>query len=357
MSRRTPLRKKCVTCSDDRGWSVADFGSRMFASAAKRSKCRRSDARSMSTTTMSCTITVAASLRDKDSARSVEGMILRDNVYGDIHEDAFRRDFTINALYYDPIDRTLVDYVGGLADLRARRLKLIGDPNVRFREDPVRILRAIRFATKLGFEIERDNRRRDSRRRLHDQRGCAGAIVRRTVQAAAAGPRDRRVGAAAALRTRRHTVSRSQHIDAKPRPHPQRDGRNRPARSRRQAGHARISDRGVAVGFVPRTSRRSTATRCRWSKRASPRAPKCCATRTKSPRSRGGSPSSCAKCGCCSRASRRHPATASDNWLPIRVFARRTTSCCCARASVKSSRSWRIGGRTIRPRTMSNAHR
>jgi poly(A) polymerase len=94
-------------------------------------------------------------LRDKDSARSVDGMILRDNVYGDMNEDAFRRDFTINALYYDPISRTLIDYVGGLADLRARRLKLIGDPNVRFREDPVRILRAIRFATKLGFEIER----------------------------------------------------------------------------------------------------------------------------------------------------------------------------------------------------------
>jgi len=93
-------------------------------------------------------------LRDRDSARSVEGMILRDNVYGDIHEDAFRRDFTINALYYDPIDQTLIDYVGGLADLRARRLTLIGDPNVRFREDPVRILRAIRFATKLGFSIE-----------------------------------------------------------------------------------------------------------------------------------------------------------------------------------------------------------
>ncbi len=95
-------------------------------------------------------------LRDRDSARSVEGMILRDNVYGDIHEDAFRRDFTINALYYDPLDQALIDYVGGLADLRARRLKLIGDANVRFREDPVRILRAIRFATKLGFDIEPD---------------------------------------------------------------------------------------------------------------------------------------------------------------------------------------------------------
>ncbi len=95
-------------------------------------------------------------LRDRDSARSIEGMILRDNVYGDMHEDAFRRDFTINALYYDPVERMLIDYVGGLADLRARHLKLIGDPNVRFREDPVRILRAIRFATKLGFEIERN---------------------------------------------------------------------------------------------------------------------------------------------------------------------------------------------------------
>ena len=93
-------------------------------------------------------------LHDRDSARSVEGMILRDNVYGDVHEDAFRRDFTINALYYDPIDKTLVDYVGGLADLRARRLTLIGDPNVRFREDPVRILRAIRFVTTLGFTLE-----------------------------------------------------------------------------------------------------------------------------------------------------------------------------------------------------------
>jgi poly(A) polymerase len=93
-------------------------------------------------------------LQDRHSARSAEGMILRDNVYGDMHEDAFRRDFTINALYYDPIARTLIDYAGGLADLRARRLRLIGEPNVRLREDPVRILRAIRFATKLDFEID-----------------------------------------------------------------------------------------------------------------------------------------------------------------------------------------------------------
>ena len=147
-------------------------------------------------------------LRDRDSARSVEGMILRDNVYGDIHEDAFRRDFTINALYYDPIDRTLVDYVGGLADLRARRLKLIGDPNVRFREDPVRILRAIRFATKLGFEIERETDdaipgaaymiSAVAPARLFDE------LCKLLLQGHATG----RVGIAAAIRTRRHAVSR-----------------------------------------------------------------------------------------------------------------------------------------------------
>ena len=93
-------------------------------------------------------------LRDKDSARSAEGMILRDNVWGTIDEDAFRRDFSINALYYDPIDEVLLDYVDGVADLRARKLRLIGDANIRLREDPVRILRALRFATKLEFAID-----------------------------------------------------------------------------------------------------------------------------------------------------------------------------------------------------------
>jgi len=147
-------------------------------------------------------------LRDRDSARSVDGMILRDNVYGDMHEDAFRRDFTINALYYDPIDRVLIDYVGGLADLRAHRLKLIGDPNVRFREDPVRILRAIRFATKLGFEIDRET---DD---AIPGAAYAGAVVRRIVQATAARPRNWRMGVAATLRTRRFALPRPQHVDA-----------------------------------------------------------------------------------------------------------------------------------------------
>ncbi len=82
------------------------------------------------------------------------GRILRDNVYGSMEQDAFRRDFTINALYYDIRDYAVVDYVGGMQDLAERRLRLIGDPVTRYREDPVRMLRAVRFASKLDFTID-----------------------------------------------------------------------------------------------------------------------------------------------------------------------------------------------------------
>lgn len=82
------------------------------------------------------------------------GRIINDNVYGTLEEDVWRRDFTINALFYDPIGDELLDFVGGLDDLRNGKIRLLGDPEQRFREDPVRLLRAIRFAAKLGFEIE-----------------------------------------------------------------------------------------------------------------------------------------------------------------------------------------------------------
>lgn len=81
------------------------------------------------------------------------GRILRDNVYGTIEEDAFRRDFTVNALYYNISDFSVVDYVGGMEDHRNSVLRLIGDPEARYREDPVRMLRAVRFAVRLGFSL------------------------------------------------------------------------------------------------------------------------------------------------------------------------------------------------------------
>lgn len=89
---------------------------------------------------------------------SEEGIILRDNVYGSIDEDAFRRDFTVNALYYDPVDDVLLDYCNGMADIASRTLRLIGDPEQRLREDPVRILRAVRFSAKLDLRLHADTR-------------------------------------------------------------------------------------------------------------------------------------------------------------------------------------------------------
>ncbi len=82
------------------------------------------------------------------------GMILRDNVFGTPEEDALRRDFTVNALFYNIADYSVIDYVGGMQDLRSGLIRIIGDPLVRFTEDPVRMVRAVRFAALLGFEIE-----------------------------------------------------------------------------------------------------------------------------------------------------------------------------------------------------------
>ena len=86
--------------------------------------------------------------------RNDTGRILNDNEYGTLEQDAFRRDFTINALYYDIRDFSIVDFANGLDDLKHRIVRLIGDPELRYREDPVRMLRAVRIANKMGFSIE-----------------------------------------------------------------------------------------------------------------------------------------------------------------------------------------------------------
>ncbi|HEV7816729.1 MAG TPA: polynucleotide adenylyltransferase PcnB [Janthinobacterium sp.] len=90
-----------------------------------------------------------------DSAPKDEhGRVLRDNTFGLQHEDALRRDFTINAMYYNPATQEVLDYHGGIADIRAKTLRIIGQPEARYREDPVRMLRVVRFAAKLKFAIE-----------------------------------------------------------------------------------------------------------------------------------------------------------------------------------------------------------
>lgn len=93
---------------------------------------------------------------DEGEGHVEDGRIIRDNVYGDIDDDVWRRDFTINALFYNIADFSIVDYVGGVKDLEAGQLRLIGDPAQRYVEDPVRMLRAVRFATKLGLRLHPD---------------------------------------------------------------------------------------------------------------------------------------------------------------------------------------------------------
>lgn len=95
----------------------------------------------------------------KTSKQSEDGMLLRDNIYGTIDEDAQRRDFTINALYYSSNDFKVLDFANGVSDVKDKVIRLIGDPETRYREDPVRMLRAIRFATKLDMDIAPETRK------------------------------------------------------------------------------------------------------------------------------------------------------------------------------------------------------
>jgi len=125
-----------------------------------------------------------------------DGVIVRDNVYGSPKEDARRRDFSINGLFYDIANGSIIDYVGGLKDLDDRILRVIGDPETRFREDPVRMVRALRIASQLDFEIEKSAReaiiktcgdlQNSSRERLHEEMlkilncGCAKIVFERS---------------------------------------------------------------------------------------------------------------------------------------------------------------------------------
>lgn len=93
-------------------------------------------------------------LHEVDTLTDEHGRVLADNVFGSQAEDAARRDFTVNALYYDPTENIIVDYHHGVADLEQKTLRMIGDPRVRYREDPVRMLRAVRLGAKLGLIID-----------------------------------------------------------------------------------------------------------------------------------------------------------------------------------------------------------
>ena len=99
-------------------------------------------------------VTTFRALHEDASATDEHGRVLRDNTFGSQSDDAARRDFTVNALYYDPYDETIHDYHHGYADLKQRTLRMIGEPKLRYREDPVRMLRAVRLGAKLGLNLD-----------------------------------------------------------------------------------------------------------------------------------------------------------------------------------------------------------
>lgn len=117
---------------------------------------------------------------DEEGNTSDDLLVMQDNVYGTMKEDAFRRDLTINGLFYDPVVGKVIDYVGGKADLAAGFIRTIGDPEIRLQEDPVRILRAIRFAKRLGFTIE-ENTLRSMKDFSKDMVRCAPARLQEEI--------------------------------------------------------------------------------------------------------------------------------------------------------------------------------
>ena len=101
-------------------------------------------------------IEVATFRSNKSNKTSSKGMVLRDNYYGSLKDDVFRRDFTVNALYFDIKNSAVLDYVGGLEDLKELKISMIGNPSERFEEDPVRMIRAVRFKVKLKATIDEE---------------------------------------------------------------------------------------------------------------------------------------------------------------------------------------------------------
>jgi poly(A) polymerase len=118
---------------------------------------------------------------DESAEANGDLLITDDNVFGNPAEDAFRRDFTVNALFYDIADFSVIDYVGGIADLRGSLIRVIGNPDVRFREDPVRMLRACEFAGRLGFTIEAQTQSAIHRHRREIERAAAARLTEELV--------------------------------------------------------------------------------------------------------------------------------------------------------------------------------
>ena len=148
--------------------------------------------------------------------RELDLLIRRDNTFGTPEEDAFRRDFTINALFYDIATFSIIDYVGGLRDLKDGMIRCIGDPDERFREDPVRMLRAVAFAERLGFTLDPPVERCDpaapaARSRAARRRACSTNTTRSCGRARQSASSARSHGWGCSSRSRRNCSRPASH--------------------------------------------------------------------------------------------------------------------------------------------------
>ena len=287
-----------------------------------------------------------------------DGRVLRDNVWGPQDEDAARRDFTINAMYYDPETQIVVDYHGGIKDAKKKLLRMIGDPATRYREDPVRIIRAVRFAAKLlGFKIEPKTRaplERDGRRcwptcrsrRLFDemikllQTGHALATHR---AAEGAGPAPRHLSrCSTSCSTRRSATT-----DASSSCRLALAG-HRPRASARASRSRRASCSPACCGPTCATAGSSAR---RAGEHAVPgaagrdrRRVRCAHRRRLGPRQAGRRHARDLDDAAALRAAHRQHAV--QRWWSSRAFAPASTSCACAATSARSTWCWPTGGRS-----------
>ena len=181
-SAPTPTRTRSRSCSEIAGSSAAAFASPTCASAPRRSRWPRSVA--------TCCPEPRTSRRPPTQPPTRRRPICRfrhDNTFGTPEEDAFRRDFTINALFYDIATFSIIDYVGGLQDLRDGVIRSIGEPSQRFQEDPVRMFRAVAFAARLGFALDPPVVEGIRAERALDRQRFAGPPDRGILQSAAIG--------------------------------------------------------------------------------------------------------------------------------------------------------------------------
>ena len=311
--------------------------------------------------------------RDEDEWRAADdaerlldarGRILRDNVYGTIEEDVWRRDFTANALYYNIEDFSVWDFVGGVEDVGARRLRLIGDPVTRYHEDPVRMLRAVRFAAKLGFTLDAATERPVRElayllthvppARLFEEilklflSGFGTASLRLLREYDLLGP----LFAATAAELERDAGGAAERLLLK----------GLADTDARVAANKPVTPTFLfAILFygpvTARAVRGCKRTASRRDMRCSMPARMWCAHSKHAWRFRADSPCRCARCSCCSRAFGAARARRRSRFSVIRAFVPPTISCCCARRLERRMPSSRNGGRRCRSRLPSNARR